>query len=646
MKRTAILFQSIALLLVILANRGSGQIQIYPGPEVNPDQMVQCILGDGILYENVTFQGASVSRGIFTNGQTTSLGFESGIFLTSGAGIIIPGPNNSSSIGVNNATPGDASLNSITTSTTYDASVLEFDMFPETDTLKFKYVFGGEEYNEWVGGSYNDVFGCFISGIDPSGGMYANKNIAIVPGTTNTSVKINSINNGYSPPGIIPTGPCTNCQYYIDNTGGLTLEYDGLTVALMGWIPVVPCEMYHIKMGVADAGDGIYDCGVFIEENSFTSSDEIEVTSVLDPPGMTDNMVEGHVEADLIFKLIGVGYEPVTICFEIIGTATNGMDYEEIDNCINFEIGEDSVTMHVTPIQDGLFEGDETIVLIIENNLGCEIQYDTVEMIIEDYHAPWDIISPSTVICEGCEATLWVDVVNGYPPYSYLWEPGGFTTDSVNVSPDTTTTYVVTYSDLFGVSGMDSTTVVVFPVTEFSSFGFEAALNPGLPFDVTGEFTDDTIQVHLPAGTNLQNLIASYTFDGECIEVTANGVPQEPGVTPNDFTNPVIYSIISPGGCGSEWMVIADIETGNKINPDEGFCIYPNPSNGKFFFEIPAQNNGPGEIMITDLSGRTVFEEAMATDKTEIDLSDHPKGMYFLEIKSGDLSIVRKLLIQ
>ena len=201
--------------------------------------MVENIVGEGIIYDNVTFTGANASRGIFNNGQSTNLGIASGIFLTSGAGYVIPGPNTSTSAGANNGTPGDPTLNSITTSTTYDAAVLQFDFIPESDTLRFKYVFGSEEYNEWVGSSFNDVFGYFVTGPNPMGGQYSNKNIALVPGT-NTSVKINSINNGYSPGGVVPTGPCMNCQYYDDNTGGLTLEYDGFTVVLVAFLVVVP----------------------------------------------------------------------------------------------------------------------------------------------------------------------------------------------------------------------------------------------------------------------------------------------------------------------------------------------------------------------------------------------------------------------
>ncbi|MCB2220914.1 MAG: choice-of-anchor L domain-containing protein, partial [Bacteroidetes bacterium] len=253
----------------------SGQINVEPGPGITPEQMVENIVGEGIQYDNVTFQGANISRGIFSNGQTTNLGISSGIFLTSGAGYNIPGPNVATGSTGANGMPGHPSLNAITTSPTYDAAVLEFDFIPESDTLRFKYVFGSEEYNEYVNSSFNDVFGYFVTGPDPMGGMYSDENIALIPGTS-TSVKINSVNNGWAPGGVVPTGPCTNCAYFSDNTGGLTLEYDAFTTVLVAFLQVVPCETYHIKIGVADAGDGILDSGVFLEENSFESP-KIEV---------------------------------------------------------------------------------------------------------------------------------------------------------------------------------------------------------------------------------------------------------------------------------------------------------------------------------------------------------------------------------
>ena len=79
--------------------------------------------------------------------------------------------------------------------TTNDGAVLEFDFIPLDTLLTFYYIFGSEEYPEFVCSSFNDVFAFLISGINPSGGMYVDKNIALVPGT-DLPVAINTINPG------------------------------------------------------------------------------------------------------------------------------------------------------------------------------------------------------------------------------------------------------------------------------------------------------------------------------------------------------------------------------------------------------------------------------------------------------------------
>ena len=65
---------------------------------------------------------------------------------------------------------------------TYDATVLEFDFKPTKNVIRIQYVFSSDEYNEYVGSKYNDVFGFFVNG----------KNIAKLPDSTN--VTINNIN--------------------------------------------------------------------------------------------------------------------------------------------------------------------------------------------------------------------------------------------------------------------------------------------------------------------------------------------------------------------------------------------------------------------------------------------------------------------
>ena len=257
--KTRFLLHAVILIGLLCSTHISfSQIEILPGPDVTPADMVEYLIGTGVYYDNVTYQGADVASGIFNNGSTTNIGIETGIFLTSGSGYVIPGPNNTTSAGVNNGLGGHPLLNMITTATTYDASVLEFDFYPLNDTVKCEFVFGSEEYNEYVGSTFNDVFGFFATGPDPVGGNYNNKNIALIPGT-NIPISINTVNNN------------SFSEYYVDNTNGATIQYDGFTTVITLWVLVIPDETYHFAIAIGDAGDHIYDSGVLLEGTSFKS---------------------------------------------------------------------------------------------------------------------------------------------------------------------------------------------------------------------------------------------------------------------------------------------------------------------------------------------------------------------------------------
>lgn len=252
--------------------------QLQIDMDVTAVEMVEHFVGPGVpVIDNVTFGGAAESRGLFSNGNY-SLGMESGVFLCTGDGNMIPGPNSSGISGIDNGSPGDPSLNSISLYTTYNASVIQFDFIPVNDTLRLWYSFASDEYNESVNTIWNDLCAAFITGPNPMGGQYANKNIAIVPGTI-SKVSINTVNNGWADIGVVPTGPCMNCAYYDDNTGGLDLEYDGKTVPLLSWINVVPFEEYHIRIGVADVAGPGKDSGMFLKEHSLFSPGPADFTS-------------------------------------------------------------------------------------------------------------------------------------------------------------------------------------------------------------------------------------------------------------------------------------------------------------------------------------------------------------------------------
>lgn len=629
---------SILILLLFVIFVSHGQIIVQTGPEITPLDMVEMLVDEGVQFKNVTFQGADVARGVFTNGDFTNLGIASGIFFTTGDGNDIPGPNTSASISTNNGMSGHAALEAITTSTTYDAAVLEFDVQVESDSLQIRWIFASEDYSENVGWvNFVDVCGIFITGPKPEGGFYADHNIAVVPGT-DSIVTVNSINS------------TSNSQYFIDNTGGLTIEFDGFTTVLTAKLAVVPCEDYHLKIGVADAGDPIYDSGIFLEINTFKRP-LITYDVVLEPPGLETNMYESVIGAHFCFYLPDPDFSPLTIQFDVGGTTDPtafgggwGGDFlEDIPTSVSFGPGEDSASFFVMPVSDGIIEGDENLVFMFADPLGCAPRYDTIETFVESYFDPFVWTFPNTFICEGMTIDLIAYYFNGYPPLNILWEPGGYSTDTISVTPDTTTTYYVKVWDVVDTA-MDSVKVTVLPVNyEITAFSFEKENNPELPWDVIGEIFEDSISLDVPSGTNLTNLVASY-FASDSSWMMVNGVPQESGQTPNDFTNPLLYEVFGlPGGCSKEWIVCVNVVTGTEgLRTEELISIHPNPANKM----ISIRNAEGFDLFVLNELGEVLIQEDELSDNQVVQIQNFSPGVYFLQFRKDSELVVRKLIVQ
>ncbi len=430
-----------------------GQLVITQGGV--PATMVQNILvGSGVTISNVTYTGHPDAIGSFTTGaNATNLGFSEGIILATGYVNTAMGPNTSASAGTNLNYPGDSLLSTLVApSQTFDAAVLEFDFVPLSDTIRFRYVFGSEEYPQYVGSSFNDVFGFFVSGgFDPATWTpFHYRNIAIVPGTTNTPVSINNVNNGTN-----NVGPCMNCAYYINNTGGVWIEYDGLTTVLTASLHVVPCVPYRLKIAIADAGDGILDSGVFLEANSFTS-DNVQLSTYTTSPTLDTMAIEGCNSAVIEFRLPSVTPVDRTIYYSVGGSAVNGVDYAQIPNSITIPAGTDSALLYIHPVMDSIPQGIRTV-RIIANTSFCTT--DTVWAYIKDYHPMDPDISNDTVLC-ATTTTLEIWDTLGIPPYSYQWSTGD-TTSSIYIHPAATTMYHVTTTDQCQMSRVDSVLVTV-----------------------------------------------------------------------------------------------------------------------------------------------------------------------------------------
>ncbi|MBI3239202.1 MAG: choice-of-anchor L domain-containing protein [Flavobacteriia bacterium] len=255
------------------------------------EQYVQnVLLGGGVTVSNIQFNGGaativSESVGEF-NAPVGNFGLTNGLILGSGDVQLAAQANlgGGSSLGGSGTQGVDTDLQSITPNQIFDEAVIEFDFVPAGNLISFRYVFASEEYPEYVCGSVNDAFGFFLTGTNPAGGTYNAANIALIPDPANpgsfttTAVSINSVNPGVS--GF--AGDPSNCDaiypnwatysiFYAGDNVTTNYEYDGNTVVLVAQASVVCGQTYHIKLAIGDAGDNVFDSGVFLEGGSFAS---------------------------------------------------------------------------------------------------------------------------------------------------------------------------------------------------------------------------------------------------------------------------------------------------------------------------------------------------------------------------------------
>lgn len=265
--------RSAALFLVggaVMLTADPGRAALSVSASTDAEAMAKALLGPGVslVAGSASYSGAADASGFF-EGDTSIFGDPAGVkgvLLTSGAMTNALPPNNSESTSRNNGLPGSAALDGLVGGGTQDASLLSFKvkLDPGTTGIQWKYVFGSEEYTEYVNSAYNDVFALYLNGV----------NLALLPGGS-TAVSINTVNGGL------------NAAFYRNNepgSGFLDTQYDGLTQVLTSLATGLDASKeYELSFQIADRGDRILDSGVFIQGESIQDPDEIEGEQVPAP---------------------------------------------------------------------------------------------------------------------------------------------------------------------------------------------------------------------------------------------------------------------------------------------------------------------------------------------------------------------------
>jgi hypothetical protein len=221
-------------------------IKIYPffiSETTNASYIVSTLVvpDTGIITKNayINYSINYIASGIYYDGP---MGIANGIILTTGLAQSAYPPNDAPNTSTDLGLPGNPIVNNIIGSSvaSYDTIILTiiFDASYNINSIVFDFIFGSEEYPEYIGPKFNDCFGVFLN------------NTQIVFDQFGKPI---TINGPFFSSGLVRIPPANG------------LEYDGSTDVLVCKAPVVPGSTNNeLKFVISDVGDAIYDSGVLI----------------------------------------------------------------------------------------------------------------------------------------------------------------------------------------------------------------------------------------------------------------------------------------------------------------------------------------------------------------------------------------------
>ncbi|WP_326982885.1 choice-of-anchor L domain-containing protein [Chryseobacterium sp. MYb264] len=576
----------------------------YAPSNYTPEQLVKDILINGgstcsvpdvsnvSITPNQPISNNDRFWGYFHKG-TTNFPFTDGIVLTtgmarqagnvaSGASYTIPGA------GVDDPDLLAAVPNPTPSNHYNDNVMLEFDFVPNSNQIKFNYLFASEEYSGSYPCQYSDAFALLIRPV--SGGPYVN--MAVLPNNAGP-VAMTNIH-----PLITGFGGCAaiNEQYFdgYNSTPNIVTNYDGRTVPLTAVADVTPGVAYHFKMVLSDYRDWSFDSAVFIEGGSFDigikivdgngvllpnevkmcdNTPQTLVAQVAAVPGMLyqwfkdGTAINGATSGSYVATSPG-DYEvkisvpgnncPGSAVITIVGGTTPTAQNASLKLCSTptnstFNLNDAKPLISTTTgavfrfyttqggaqAQDNTFIPDSTLssyngtdgqvlYVLVSNGAFCS---KVVTLTLNKEDLPIAQLNASRLrICVGESVTL---TASGGA--TYQWGDTSATGAVRTVSPTQTTTYTV---DALGVQGCKSVTPATITIE----------VVPAITSDLKGGMICEGDQITLDAGTGPNHTYLWNTGDtSQTITVSTPGaytVTVTNGVCTKSYTTQVIRAII------------------------------------------------------------------------------------------------------
>ncbi len=326
-----------------------------------------------------------------------------GILLTSGKADIAIGPNNETDAGLDqdggdthDPGNGDADLTAMVPGyESFDACLLTLKFTTDTSVhgITFDFVFGTDEFPEYVNSLYNDIFCAFLDG----------ENICF-----DHNNNLINVNNDF---------------FQIDNQSDpLNLEYDGFT-PLLRTSDTLTEGNHTLKFAICDMGDQILDAGVFLSNFKFEYTNQgTDPVSIIDDQvfEVMENSPGGTLVGNVVIKVpdsMGVTLQVVNVVpeFDLDSltpydlTVANGanLDYETQNQY--------TLTVVASMIYDLMVIHDTAIITvnILDYSIGDLID-DQEFSVLENSAGGTDV---GTIVFKQPDSIVTMTVIQGVPEF-------------------------------------------------------------------------------------------------------------------------------------------------------------------------------------------------------------------------------------
>lgn len=232
---------------------------------------------------------------------------------------------------------------------------------------------------------------------------------------------------------------------------------------------------------------------------------------------------------------------------------------------------------------------------------GCET-HDSVYLYVS--HGPNFVFSGDTAICDGQTASISVSGAE-----SVLWWNEN-TNETITVSPDATTWYVLEGVDSLSCSATDSVLLTVYPTPSPELF-----------------LVEDTL-CQTDANMGLTGMPGGGYFSGTGVF----GAVFLPAVAGPGF-HTLFYNLTNSFGCGANDSAVVLVEACvgiEELSENNHFSMYPNPGDG--MLNIDLKQTEKAIFTVFNLQGERVSQGTLIAGINTVDLSAFSNGVYTIQV--------------